>query len=122
MAAAPRTTASQDPTTAPTAWWGDRTVKAKILATVGVSAVVTATVGVLGIQALSSAAGAADDMYAKNMQGVIAAAEMDGLLTDIRINGRDTVLAVDPADAPSWPTRTAVWSRRSRRSWTGPSP
>jgi methyl-accepting chemotaxis protein len=81
------------------AWWGDRGVKTKVLTTVAVSAVVTATVGVLGIQALSSAASDADDMYSKNMQGVIAAATMDGLLSDIRMNTRDTILSVDAADA-----------------------
>ncbi|SEP30596.1 MCP four helix bundle domain-containing protein, partial [Trujillonella endophytica] len=80
-------------------WWGDRSVKTKVLGTVAVSAVVTGVVGFMGLQALGSAADAADALYDDNLQGVAAAADMDGLVADMRVNIRDTVVGADPAAA-----------------------
>ncbi|SDG13517.1 methyl-accepting chemotaxis protein, partial [Blastococcus aurantiacus] len=78
-------------------WWGDRSVKVKVLSTVAVSAVITGTVGFMGLQALSSSADGAEDLYASNLRGVAAAGEMDVLVGDLRTNIRDTILGADPA-------------------------
>ncbi|MBB3677434.1 methyl-accepting chemotaxis protein [Modestobacter versicolor] len=83
----------------PTAWWGDRSVRVKVLTTAGIAGAVAAGIGVLGLTALSDAAGSADALYEKNLIGVAAAADMDGLLGDIRVNVRDTILGADPAAA-----------------------
>ena len=87
------------PRTSRTAWWGDRGVRTKVLATAGIAGVVAAGIGVLGLDALSGAADSADSLYENNLVGVAAAADMDGLLGDIRVNVRDTILGADPAKA-----------------------
>jgi methyl-accepting chemotaxis protein len=81
------------------AWWGDRTVKTKILATVAVSAVATGVVGLMGIQALSAAATSADTMYTKHTLGVDTAADISSAVAAVSLNGRDTILATGPKDA-----------------------
>ena len=79
--------------------WADQSVRTKVLTTAGVAGVVAATIGVLGLQALSDSAASAQRLYADNTRGVAAAADMDGLLGDMRVNLRDTVLGADPAAA-----------------------
>ena len=81
------------------AWWGDRTVKTKILATVSVSAAVAGTVGVLGLQALGGAADSAESLYTENLGGAIAVADMDGTLNEMRVNNRNVILSAGPEDA-----------------------
>jgi methyl-accepting chemotaxis protein len=81
------------------AWWGDRTVKTKILAAIAVSAIATGVVGLTGIQALSAAATSAGSMYANHMVGADAAADLSTAVDNIRINGRDAMLASGPQDA-----------------------
>jgi methyl-accepting chemotaxis protein len=81
------------------AWWGDRTVKTKILTAVAVSAAATAVVGFTGIQALSSAATSAGSMYTNHMLGADTAADISTAVDNIALNGRDTVLATGPQDA-----------------------
>jgi methyl-accepting chemotaxis protein len=78
-------------------WWGDRSVKTKVLGTVALSAVVTGAVGFMGLQALGAAADSADDLYQSNIGGVVAAGEMDAAVGDMRVNIRDTILGADPA-------------------------
>ncbi|WP_369140120.1 methyl-accepting chemotaxis protein [Modestobacter versicolor] len=87
------------PTARPTAWWGDRSVRTKVLATAGIAGTVAAGIGVMGLTALSGAAEQADQLYQSNVLGVAAAADMDGLLGDIRVNVRDTIVSSDPAGA-----------------------
>ncbi len=79
------------------AWWGDRGIRTKVLTTVGAAGAVAATIGVMGLQALSASATSADALYEDNVQGVAAAADMDGLLGDMRVNLRDTLLSSDAA-------------------------
>ncbi|WP_029434228.1 methyl-accepting chemotaxis protein [Blastococcus sp. URHD0036] len=90
-----------DPTTTPvpraTRLWGDRSVKTKVLATVGLSAVVTGAVGFMGLQALSASADAAENLYESNLRGVAAIGDMYALVTDMRVNIRDTILGAEPA-------------------------
>jgi methyl-accepting chemotaxis protein len=81
------------------AWWGDRTVKTKILATVAVSALATGAVGLMGIQALSAAATSGDSMYSSHTLGVDTAADISTAVAAISLNGRDTILATGPQDA-----------------------
>ncbi len=79
-------------------WWGDRSVKTKVLGTVAISAVITGTVGFMGLQALSSSADAADALYEENLQGAVAAADVDGILSDIRVATRNALIASTPAE------------------------
>ncbi|MGY1720259.1 MULTISPECIES: methyl-accepting chemotaxis protein [unclassified Blastococcus] len=72
-------------------------MKTKVLTTVSAAGVVAGAIGVLGLQALSASATAADQLYEDNLLGVAAAADMDGLLGDMRVNLRDTVLGTDTA-------------------------
>src|SRR6476620_8623335 len=83
----------------PGAWWGDRTVQTKILATIAVSAVATGVVGLMGIQALSAAATSADTMYTNHTLGVDTAADISSAVDAFSLNGRDTILATGPGDA-----------------------
>jgi methyl-accepting chemotaxis protein len=82
----------------PAVWWGDRSVRSKVLATAGVASIVAAGIGVLGLTSLGNAADSANHLYKDNLVGVAAAADMDGLLGDIRVNVRDTLLGTTPAD------------------------
>ncbi|MGY1594755.1 MCP four helix bundle domain-containing protein [Geodermatophilus sp. SYSU D00708] len=77
------------------AWWGDRSVRTKILAAVATSAAVTAVVAAMGIGSLTEAAEKAHSMYAVNLRGVEAAADMDALLNEMRVGARDAVVAAD---------------------------
>jgi methyl-accepting chemotaxis protein len=76
-----------------TSWWGDRGVKAKILAAVSVAALVAVLVGVLGLQALGRSAQTNQDMYKTNIASVAAGADMRAALGDLRINLRSAALA-----------------------------
>ncbi|GAA4757555.1 hypothetical protein GCM10023328_46820 [Modestobacter marinus] len=80
-------------------WWGDRTVKTKILAAVAVASAVAMLVGVLGLQALNTAADRTQVMYQSNVAGLIDVTTMRGLQKDMRIRNRDAVLVADPAQA-----------------------
>ncbi|MGY1744709.1 methyl-accepting chemotaxis protein [Blastococcus sp. SYSU D00695] len=80
-------------------WWGDRSVKTKVLGTVAVGAVVTATVGVMGLQSLSAAADSANALYRDNFVGSVQAGVMDGVLGDMRVEARDAIIAPTSAQA-----------------------
>ncbi|MGX5654955.1 methyl-accepting chemotaxis protein [Geodermatophilus nigrescens] len=81
-----------------TSWWGDRGVTTKVLSTVALGAVVTGTVGLLGLQALGNTADSADALYEENFAGALRAAEMDGLLSDMRVGTRNALLVETPAE------------------------
>ncbi|WP_179722441.1 methyl-accepting chemotaxis protein [Petropleomorpha daqingensis] len=80
------------------ALWGDRSVKTKVLATVTVSAAVAGVIGFMGLVSLDDAAVSAQALYESNLIGAVSATEMDTLLSDMRVNTRDTVLASDLQD------------------------
>ncbi|WNV75586.1 methyl-accepting chemotaxis protein [Geodermatophilus sp. DSM 44513] len=80
-------------------WWGDRGVKVKVLTAVIVAALVATVIGVLGLQALSSAAGRTQHIYEVNLKGVSAITGVRGTTKDFRVAVRDAVLAADPAAA-----------------------
>jgi len=80
------------------AWWGDRSVKIKVLAVAGVGALSASVIGVLGLSSLGSTAAQSDAMYSNNVPGIIGAAQMNDALDQLRLNSRDTILAATPAD------------------------
>ncbi|SFL95211.1 MCP four helix bundle domain-containing protein, partial [Geodermatophilus ruber] len=80
-------------------WWGDRGVKTKVLAAVGVAALVAVVIGVMGISALSSSAESNRMLYVSNIGGLTAAADMRTAIADVRIATRNAVLEPDPAKA-----------------------
>jgi hypothetical protein len=79
-------------------WWGDRGVTTKVLSTVALGAVVTGTVGLMGVQALGSTADSADSLYEANLQGAVATADVDGILSDIRVGTRNALLSATPQE------------------------
>ncbi|WP_249523835.1 methyl-accepting chemotaxis protein, partial [Modestobacter marinus] len=80
-------------------WWGNRTVRTKILATVGVAGVVAAGIGVMGLDALGVSDESAQALYGDNLIGVVAATDLDALVADMRVNTRDVILSSDPTKA-----------------------
>jgi methyl-accepting chemotaxis protein len=74
-------------------WWGDRGVKVKVLTTVGVTAVVAAGIGVLGLTGMSHAADDAEKLYEENLQGALHAASLAARLGDMRVVARDALIA-----------------------------
>src|SRR5690242_19512584 len=54
------------------AWWGDRSVKTKVLATVTVSAAVAGVIGFMGLVALDDAAASAHELYQSNLIGAVS--------------------------------------------------
>src|SRR3954451_19188048 len=83
------------------AWWADRSLRTKVLSTVTVSAAVAGAIGFLGLSALSASAASAHDLYENNLVGAVTAAEMEALVSDMRVNTRDTILATDLQDVES---------------------
>ncbi|WP_369832198.1 methyl-accepting chemotaxis protein [Blastococcus sp. TF02-8] len=71
-------------------------MRTKVLSAVGVTAVVAAGIGALGIAGLSEAASQADELYSSNLLGAVEVATMDSIVSDIRIVTRDALLAESP--------------------------
>jgi methyl-accepting chemotaxis protein len=92
------TTADQSPA-GPGAWWGDRGVRTKIIAAVGVASVVAAGVGIMGLSALGASAATSQDMYSGNILGISAADDMMVTVGEARRLIRDVVITPDPATA-----------------------
>ncbi len=81
------------------AWWGDRGVKAKVLAAVAVAALVASIVGVMGISALGSSAQTTQRLYERNLQGAAALEDMVATVHIARRVIRDVAIQQDPAEA-----------------------
>lgn len=77
-------------------WWGDRGVKVKVLAGVGVAGLAAGTIGVLGLTSLDAAAARTNDLYQSNVQSMVAATDMRSALKDTRVATRDAILAPTP--------------------------
>jgi len=77
-------------------WWGDRSVKTKILTNVGIAAVVAGSIGALGMSGMSQAADDSALLYSSNLLGSIEAANMDNLLQEMRVASRNALLAETP--------------------------
>jgi methyl-accepting chemotaxis protein len=82
-----------------TTFWADRTVRTKMLTTVGVAGAVAATVGVLGLSALSTSAQASHALYANNISALNASADMMTAIADVRRVARDALITPDPAES-----------------------
>jgi len=82
--------------TASTAWWGDRGVRTKTLAAVGVTAAVAVGVGVMGISALSSTADATQTLYEGNVGAITATSNMVDVVATTRIASRNAILEPTP--------------------------
>src|SRR5688572_21542512 len=78
------------------AWWGDRGVRTKTLAAVGVTAAVAVGVGVMGISALGTSADTTQKMHDSNIVGLEAVAEMQNAIGGVRQASRDAILAPTP--------------------------
>src|SRR4051794_27601721 len=81
----------------PARWFRDLGVRPKVLAAVGLNAMVAIAVGVMGLSSLSSSADQADTLYSSNVMGVSALDDIRGDVADIRLQGRSAVLAPDEA-------------------------
>ena len=81
------------------ALWGDRGVKVKVLTAVGVASAVAATVGVLGLSALSTSAQTTDGMYQGSVKAVVDTGDMRAAFGNLRVASRDAVIARTPQEA-----------------------
>ena len=87
----------------PSRWWSNRGVRTKILATVGVGAVVAGTVGVTGLVSLDHAAGTSQSIYSSNLRSTQLLGSVGADLREVRIAARNAILAGSAAD-----TQTAI--------------
>lgn len=74
------------------AWWGDRSIRVKILVAVAVPVLATAAVGVAGVQALNSATAQADSMYSTNVRGIELVGEVSVAMHEMRQFNRDVLI------------------------------
>jgi methyl-accepting chemotaxis protein len=93
MSTAARPTNAPERSRSLLSYWADRSVKTKILSTVGLASMVGATIGGLSILGMSQAAADADELYASNLLGAVQVAHMDSLLHEMRVVTRDSILA-----------------------------
>jgi methyl-accepting chemotaxis protein len=91
-----RTPAEAAPSRSLLRWWGDRSIKTKILANVGIAAVVAGSIGIVGMNGMSQAADDSALLYSSNLLGSVKAADMRGLLSEMRVTARDALLADTP--------------------------
>jgi methyl-accepting chemotaxis protein len=99
MTAAARVTSAPDPAARShslLAFWGDRSVKTKVLSAVSAAAIVAGGIGLLGVSGMSSAADNSEQLYSNNLLGAVEAAALDGVLSDMRVSTRDALLAETP--------------------------
>ncbi|WP_369130523.1 methyl-accepting chemotaxis protein, partial [Modestobacter roseus] len=78
-------------------WWGDRHVSTKILTGIGTAALAGTVIGVVGIQALNSAADRTEQIYSNNLTSLSAIAAMQDDVQELRVQSRNAALAVDGA-------------------------
>src|SRR3954451_18345083 len=83
----------------PRAWWGDRGVKTKVLAAVEGASLVAVVIGVMGLPALGTSADSSRMLYASNIAGLTASADMRTAIADVRIASRNALLEPDRAQA-----------------------
>ncbi|WP_164519794.1 HAMP domain-containing methyl-accepting chemotaxis protein, partial [Nocardioides ferulae] len=79
----------------PLAWFGDRSVRVKILSAVLLTAVVALVVGLMGLRSLGDSADKADHIYSENVLGVDAAGDMNVAIQAMRQHSRDVLIAPD---------------------------
>jgi methyl-accepting chemotaxis protein len=79
-------------------WWGNRSVTTKILANVGVAAVVAGGIGVLGMVGMNKASDDSALLYSSNLLGTSEAGKMDSILSDMRVASRDALIVATPEE------------------------
>src|SRR3712207_2503041 len=79
-------------------WWGDRGVRTKVLAAVGVASVAATGMGVFGVLALGNAATTTEELSAGNMAAVVALDDMVDDVQNLRVTSRNAILATTADD------------------------
>jgi methyl-accepting chemotaxis protein len=79
--------------------WGDRGVKTKVLAAVGVASVVAGAVGVLGLSALGTSAQTSDGMYQGSVKALADTGDLRATFANLRVAARDAVIAPTAQEA-----------------------
>ena len=87
------------PSSRPTSWWGDRTVRTKVLAAVGAAALAGTCIGVVGIRAVDDGAANSKDLLENHVTGVVTVADMVDDVQSLRVVSRNAVLSESPAAA-----------------------
>ncbi|GAA4372057.1 methyl-accepting chemotaxis protein [Nocardioides caricicola] len=78
--------------------FNDLGVRPKVLSAVAVGAVVSVTIGVMGLVSLSKSADQADLLYSSNVKGVDALGDLQVAVGDMRIQARSAALAPTPEE------------------------
>ena len=81
----------------PRAWWGDRPVTVKVLAALGLTAVVAVLVGLLGLSALSATQQRQESLYADVTIPISYLGEIDATLQESNFQVSELLLQTDPA-------------------------
>jgi methyl-accepting chemotaxis protein len=81
----------------PVSWWGDRSVRTKVLAAVGAAAVAGTCIGVVGIQSVNQGAENNQDLVDNHLAGVTHVADLVDDVQQLRVFSRNAVLTNDPA-------------------------
>lgn len=76
------------------AWWGDRKLRTKIFTAVAIPTVAAIGIGVVGINAMSTAIAETDTLYHTNLQVIDISGEILEHLDNMRISSGDAVLAL----------------------------
>jgi methyl-accepting chemotaxis protein len=79
-------------------WWGDRSVRTKVLAAVGAAAVAGSCIGVVGVRAVDQGAAHSQDLVQTNLAGVRSVADMVDDVQQLRVASRNAVLSRTPGD------------------------
>jgi methyl-accepting chemotaxis protein len=86
------------PSSRSTSWWGDRTVRTKVLAAVGAAVVAGTCIGVVGIRSVNEGAANSRDLVENHMVGITSVADMTDDVQQLRVASRNAALSLSPAD------------------------
>ncbi|MBA2954018.1 HAMP domain-containing protein [Nocardioides sp. MAH-18] len=79
-------------------WFRDTNVKPKIMISVGLTAAFAVAIGVMGMWSMSGSVHQAEGLYANNVRGVSAVADMHTAILGMRIDARNAALALQDGD------------------------
>ncbi|SDC36428.1 methyl-accepting chemotaxis protein [Nocardioides lianchengensis] len=85
-------TQPSSPTRQARGWWADRRIRTKVLAPAVVASLVATTVGLLGLNSLSSSAETSERIYANNLAAVKLLGDLDVTRKSISLSIRDLLL------------------------------
>ena len=98
-------------------WFTDRPVAVKVLTAVGTTAVVAATVGVVGIQSVGATHDETAAVSEHDMAGAADLAEARLAMTESQLDVTSHVGSLDPQSSCSGPTGSPPQRRRSTARW-----